>query len=333
MSTLPTRDPDRQESLGSIPVPVPVSSVSSEPAASLSLPTISLPPRSPQRETWLRRWRYTTDATVTVLAVVSTVAVLIPLVAVLGYLIFKGASSLNLAFFTKIPAPVGQAGGGMANAIVGSAVVLGIASSMGIPLGIGAGVFLAEYGRNSLFGNVVRFTADVLNGVPSIVMGIAAYSLIVARQHHFSAFAGGVALAIMMVPTITRTTEEMLATVPSSLREAALALGVPKWKTILAVSLRTASPGIITGCMLAFARVAGETAPLLFTALGNQFWSLRTDQPIAALPLQIFVYAESPYDEWHRLAWAGALVLIVLIMVSVTLVRIFANRGVLKGGR
>jgi phosphate transport system permease protein len=151
-------------------------------------------------------------------------------------------------------------------------------------------------------------------------------------QKHFSAFAGGVALAIMMVPTITRTTEEMLATVPHAIREAALGLGVPKWRTVLSVSLRTASPGIITGCMLAFARVAGETAPLLFTALGNQYWSIRFNEPIAALPLQIFVYANSPYDEWHRLAWAGALVLIVLIMVSVTLVRIFANRGVLKGG-
>ncbi len=297
------------------------------------LPSISLPPRSPQAELWLKRRRSALDLGVTAIAVVSTAAVLVPLVAILGYLIFKGASSLNLAFFTHVPVPVGQTGGGMANAIVGSAVVLSLASSIGIPLGIGAGVFLAEYGRGGLFGNIVRFTADVLNGVPSIVMGIAAYALIVAHQHRFSAFAGGVALAIMMVPTITRTTEEMLATVPSSLREAALGLGVPKWRTILAISLRTASPGIITGCMLAFARVAGETAPLLFTALGNQFWSLKLNQPIAALPLQIFVYAESPYDEWHRLAWAGALVLIVLIMVSVTLVRLFANRGVLKGGQ
>lgn len=314
--------------------PVPVAAVPREPATPApGLPNISLPPRTPQRESWLKRRRTATDLAVTGLAVLSTALVLVPLVAILGYLIFKGASSLNWAFFTRLPAPVGQSGGGMANAIVGSAVVLGIASVFGIPLGIGAGVFLAEYGRGGVFGNVVRFTADVLNGVPSIVMGIAAYALIVAHQHHFSAFAGGVALAIMMVPTITRTTEEMLATVPSSLREAAFGLGVPKWRTILSVSLRTASPGIITGCMLAFARVAGETAPLLFTALGNQFWSLRTDQPIAALPLQIFVYAESPYDEWHRLAWAGALVLIVLIMVSVTLVRIFANRGVLKGGR
>jgi phosphate transport system permease protein len=193
-------------------------------------------------------------------------------------------------------------------------------------------VYLAEYGQGSLLGNLIRFTADVLNGVPSIVMGIAAYGLIVLKQQHFSALAGGIALAIMMVPTITRTTEEMLATVPHALREAALGLGIPKWRTILSVSLRTATPGIITGCMLAFARVAGETAPLLFTAFGNQFWSFKLNQPIAALPLQIFVYAVSPYDEWHRLAWAGALVLIMLIMVSVTLVRLYANRGVIKGG-
>jgi phosphate transport system permease protein len=193
-------------------------------------------------------------------------------------------------------------------------------------------VYLAEYARGTWLGTAVRFTADVLNGVPSIVMGIAAYALIVAQQKHFSGLAGGVALAIMMVPTVARTTEEMLATVPNPVREAALGLGIPKWRTVLSVSLRTASPGIITGCMLAFARVAGETAPLLFTAFGNQFWSFDLNQPIAALPLQIFVYAVSPYDEWHRLAWAGALVLIVMIMASVTLVRIFANRGVLKGG-
>ena len=279
------------------------------------------------------RLRTLVDHGVTVIAILSTALVLVPLIAILGYLIYKGASSLSLNFFTKIPAPTGEQGGGMANAILGSGVVLLVASAFGIPFGIGAGVYLAEYGRNHVFGNVVRFTADVLNGVPSIVMGIAAYSLIVAKQHHFSAFAGGVALAIMMIPTITRTTEEMLATVPSSLREAAFGLGVPRWRTILSVSLRTASPGIITGCMLAFARVAGETAPLLFTAFGNQFWSHSLQAPIAALPLQIYTYAISPYDDQHRLAWAGALVLIVLIMASVTLVRIFANRGTLKGGR
>jgi phosphate transport system permease protein len=292
--------------------------------------------RSPMRAplTWTRintARRYLVNHLVTVLAILSTLLVITPLVAILMYLLYKGASSLNLAFFTHIPAPVGEPGGGMANAILGSGIVLALASLMGIPVGIAAGVYLTEFGRGKLLATAVRFTADVLNGVPSIVMGISIYSLVVMQQHHFSAFAGGVALAVMMVPTITRTTEEMLATVPHAIREAALGLGVPKWRTVLSVSLKTASPGIITGCMLAFARVAGETAPLLFTALGNQFWSYKLTEPIAALPLQIYVYAISPYDEWHRLAWAGSLVLIVMIMVAVTLVRIYASRGVLKG--
>jgi len=276
--------------------------------------------------------RKATNLFVSSLAILATVLVIAPLVAILVYLIYKGASSLNLNFFTKIPAPVGEEGGGMANSIVGSGIILALASCMGIPVGIAAGVYLAEFGQGKMLANAIRFTADVLNGVPSIVMGIAIYSLVVMRQKHFSAFAGGVALAIMMVPTITRTTEEMLATVPHAIREAALGLGVPKWRTVFSVSLRTASAGIITGCMLAFARVAGETAPLLFTAFGNQFWSVKLNEPIGALPLQIYVYAISPYDEWHRLAWAGSLVLIVMIMVSVTLVRVFAGRGVLKGG-
>jgi len=291
-----------------------------------------LPVRSANFERYLTTRRSVTNGLVTFLAVGATVLVLIPLGAILFYLLYKGFSSLNLAFFTHVPAPVGEEGGGMANAIIGSGVILALASAMGIPFGIGAGVYLAEYGAGSKLAEAVRFTADVLNGVPSIVMGIAAYSLIVAHQHHFSGFAGSVALAIMMVPTVTRTTEEMLATVPSNVREAALGLGIPKWRTVISVSLRTASPGIITGCMLAFARVAGETAPLLFTALGNQFFGVNLNQPMAALPLQIYTYAISPYDEWHRLAWAGALVLIVMIMVSVTLVRIFASRGALKGG-
>jgi phosphate transport system permease protein len=292
-----------------------------------------LPARSAQYEKFLGVKRGATNTLVTAITIGSTVLVLVPLIAILGYLLYKGFSSLNLAFFTHIPAPVGETGGGMANAIVGSGVILALASAMGIPLGIGAGVYLAEYGAGSKLASAVRFTADVLNGVPSIVMGIAAYALIVAKEHHFSGFAGGVALAIMMVPTVTRTTEEMLATVPSNVREAALGLGIPKWRTVISISLKTAAPGIITGCMLAFARVAGETAPLLFTALGNQFWGVNLNQPMAALPLQIFAYAVSPYDEWHRLAWAGALVLIVMIMVSVTLVRIFANRGTIKGGQ
>ena len=269
---------------------------------------------------------------VTGLAILATVVVLVPLVAILAYLMYKGASSLNLNFFTKIPAPAGDPGGGMANSILGSGIILALASLMGIPVGIAAGVYLAEFGRGKMLGDAVRFTADVLNGVPSIVVGISMYALIVKPQLHFSAFAAGVALAVMMVPTITRTTEEMLATVPMSIREAALGLGVPKWRTTLSVSLRTASPGIITGCMLAFARVAGETAPMLFTALGNEFMSHDLNGPIDALPLRIYKYANSPYDEWHRVAWAGSLVLILMIMVSVTLVRIFANRGVLKGG-
>jgi len=277
-------------------------------------------------------WRSAANYLVSGLSILATVLVILPLLAILFYLLYKGTSSLNWAFFTHIPAPVGESGGGMANSIVGSGIILLLASLMGVPIGIAAGVYLAEFGRGRPFATAVRFTADVLNGVPSIVMGIAIYSLIVMQQKHFSALAGGVALAIMMVPTITRTTEEMLATVPHAVREAAFGLGIPKWRTVLSISLRTASPGIITGCMLAFARVAGETAPLLFTAFGNEFWSFDLNQPIAALPLQIYKYAISPYDEWHRLAWAGALVLIAMIMVSVTLVRIFANRGALKGG-
>jgi phosphate transport system permease protein len=265
------------------------------------------------------------------LAVLATIVVIAPLIAILFYLLKQGVSSLNWDFFTKIPVPVGEKGGGMENAIVGSAVILAIASLIGVPLGIGAGIYLAEYAGETRMGNLVRFTADVLNGVPSIVMGIAIYALIVLPQKHFSAFAGGVVLGVMMVPTVTRTTEEMLRMVPHAIREAALGLGVPRWRSVMTITLRTASAGIVTGCMLAFARVAGETAPLLFTAFGNAFRSTSLNEPIAALPLQIFVYAVSPYDEWHRLAWAGALVLIVLIIASVALVRYVVSRGTLKG--
>jgi phosphate transport system permease protein len=278
-----------------------------------------------------RLWRVFADRLATVAAVGATILVMVPLIAIFCYLLYKGASSLNIAFFTQIPKPVGEVGGGMANAIVGSGVLLAIASLMGVPIGIAGGIYIAEFGRNKRLANMVRFTADVLNGVPSIVMGIAVFTLIVLPQKGFSAFSGGVALGIMMIPTITRTTEEMLLMVPLNVREAALGLGVPNWRSVLSITLRTASPGVITGCMLAFARVAGETAPLLFTAFGNQFWSVSLNQPIAALPLQIYVYAISPYDDWHRLAWAGALVLIVLIVLSVSLVRYVAGRGVLKG--
>jgi len=285
----------------------------------------------PQEYLLRTRFRWLVDKTATSLAVLSTILVIVPLAAIFIYLIIRGASSLNVDFFTKIPAPVGEKGGGMANAIVGSITLLGLASLIGVPIGIGGGVFLAEFGRGTKLANAVRFTADVLNGVPSIVMGLAAYALIVVPQHHFSAFAGGVALGIMMIPTICRTTEEMLLMVPNSVREAALGLGVPNWRSVLSITVKTASPGIITGCMLAFARVAGETAPLIFTALGNDFWSTSLNQPIAALPLQIWIYAQSPYDDWHRLAWAGSLVLIILIVLAVSLVRFVTSRGVLKG--
>ena len=275
-------------------------------------------------------WRRSVDSLATAAAVAAVILVLLPLGAVFGYLVYKGVGSINWAFLTQTPKPVGEAGGGMANAIAGSAFILLIASFIGVPIGIGAGIYLAEYGRNQ-FGNVIRFTADVLNGVPSIVVGIVAYAIVVLTQGHFSALAGGVALAIMMIPTITRTTEEMLLLVPNAVREAAYGLGVSRWRTTLSITLRTATSGVITGVMLAFARVAGETAPLLFTAFGNQYWNWKINQPTAALSLQIFSYAISPFDEWHRQAWAGALILIVLIVAAVSAVRIVAGRGMLKG--
>jgi phosphate transport system permease protein len=284
------------------------------------------PPRALEIS-WRRR---ITDYIATGFAVVTVLLVLAPLVAIFGYLVYKGFGSINWAFLTKTPMPPGEIGGGMANAVAGSVLILAIASLLGVPVGIGAGIYLAEYGRNR-FGDSIRFVSDVLNGVPSIVIGIVAYAIVVLRQRHFSALAGGVALAIMMVPTITRTTEEMLLLVPNVLREAAYGLGVPRWRTTLSIVLRTATSGIITGVMLAFARVAGETAPLLFTAFGNQYWNWRLDQPTAALPLQIFTYAISPYDDWHRQAWAGALVLIILIVSSVAAVRYVVRRGTLGG--
>jgi len=283
---------------------------------------VSIPPLG-----WQRRIM---DHVMTGAALLTVVLVLLQLGAIFAYLIYKGAGSINWAFLTQTPKPVGEPGGGMANAIVGSMVILGIASSMGVPLGIGAGIYLSEYGRNR-FGDIVRFVSDVLNGVPSIVIGIVAYGLVVLRQRHFSALAGGVALAIMMVPTIARTTEQMLLLVPQAMREAAYGLGIPQWRTTLSITLRTATSGVITGVMLAFARVAGETAPLLFTAFGNQFWNWKSDQPTAALSLQIFSYAISPFDEWHRQAWAGALVLIILIVTAVSAVRIAVRRGTLAG--
>jgi phosphate transport system permease protein len=285
-------------------------------------------PAAPQQ---VNLWRRIANQGATAFAFLAVVGVLVPLLAIFAYLVFKGIGSVNLTFLTQTPKPPGEAGGGMANAIVGTGVILAVASLIGLPLGIGSGIYLAEYGRNR-FGDLIRFTADVLNGVPSIVIGIAVYSLVVVRQKHFSAFSGGVALGIMMIPTIARATEEMLLMVPNVIREAAYGLGIPKWRTTLSISLRTASAGVITGCMLAFARVAGETAPLLFTAFGNQFWNLKLNQPTAALSLQVFTYAISPYDDWHKQAWAGALILIVLIVGAVAAVRITTSRGMLKGG-
>ncbi len=278
----------------------------------------------------LSPWRRGMDMFATFAAGAAVILVLAPLAAVFGYLLYKGLGSINLAFLTQTPKPPGETGGGMANAIAGSALILFLGSLVGVPVGIGAGIYLAEYGRNR-FGNFIRFTADVLNGVPSIIVGIVAYGLVVLTQKHFSALAGGVALAIMMIPTITRTTEEMLLLVPNAVREAAYGLGVPKWRTTLSITLKTATSGVITGIMLAFARVAGETAPLLFTAFGNQFWNWKINQPTAALPLQIFTYAISPYDDWHKQAWAGALILIILIVASISAVRFVASRGIMKG--
>jgi len=275
-------------------------------------------------------WRRLTDWGATGFAILAAILVLAPLLAIFVYLVIKGVGSVNWAFLTQTPKPPGETGGGMANGIVGTGLILAVASLIGVPLGIGSGIYLAEYGRNR-FGDVIRFTADVLNGVPSIVVGITVYSLIVIRQKHFSAFSGGVALGIMMIPTVARATEEMLLMVPNVIREAAYGLGIPRWRTTLSITLRTASAGVITGCMLAFARVAGETAPLLFTAFGNQFWNLKLNQPTAALSLQVYTYAISPYDDWHKQAWAGSLILILLIVGAVAAVRITTSRGMMKG--
>jgi phosphate transport system permease protein len=243
----------------------------------------------------------------------ATVVALLPLGSVLYYVTSRGIGGVNLDFFTELPLPVGETGGGMANAVVGTLELVGLACLFGIPLGVMAGVYVAEFGRGR-FANAVRFSADVMAGVPSITVGIFVYTLVVLTMHRFSAFAGGIALAIIMLPTVTRTTEELLKLVPPALREAAYGLGVPRWRATLRVVLRTAAPGIATGVMLAVARVAGETAPLLFTAFSNRFWSEGIDQPVASLPVQIYTYAVSPYEDWHRQAWAAALVLVVLVL-------------------
>ncbi|PYO96041.1 MAG: phosphate ABC transporter permease PtsA [Gemmatimonadetes bacterium] len=249
----------------------------------------------------------------TLVGVLSFVAVL-ALLLILGHLVAKGASSLDWSFFTKNPVPAGESGGGVANAIVGTAIIVGLAALIGLPIGIGTGLYLAEYGSGRL-GWTVRFVADVLNGTPSIVIGIFAWTWLVKPMGHFSALAGGVALAALMVPMLARTTEEMVRLVPHSLREAALALGYARWRTSLRIVARTALAGILTGCLVGIARVAGETAPLLFTALGNLNFSTHVLEPMQTLSLQIYVYATGPFDEWHRMAWAAALVLMGLVLI------------------
>lgn len=250
------------------------------------------------------------------------------LFAILGYIAYHGFSSLSWAFFTKIPVPLGETGGGIANSIVGSAKVIGLAALMGLPVGIFGSVYLAEYGNNRI-GFAIRYCADVLNGVPSIVMGIFAYTLVVLPMRHFSALAGSVALAIIMVPSVLRTTEEFIRLVPGTIREAALALGVPQWKVVLKVVIPTASRGIITGAILAISRVAGETAPLVFTAFGNRFWDDGMLKPIATLPHTIYTYAIAPYDDWHNQAWAAALILMMVVLIGNICARLImrTNRG------
>jgi phosphate transport system permease protein len=260
-------------------------------------------------------WRKSLNYVMLTLTGVAAFAVVSVLFLILGYLIWNGGTSLSLNFFTQLPKPVGETGGGMANAIVGSLKLLFLAAIMGLPVGLLAGVYLAEFGGKT-FSFVVRYTTDLLNGVPSIVIGIFAYSLVVLPVKHFSALAGGVALGIMVIPITVRSTEEFLRAVPGNMREAAMALGASKWKTIASVVLPAASGGILTGMLLALARVAGETAPLLFTAFGNRYWSQGWGQPIASLPVMIYTYAVAPYDDWHRQAWAAGLVLLALVLLS-----------------
>ncbi len=284
--------------------------------------TTSVIPRSTSANRFRRK---TVSSIMMAVTYVAAVLATLPLVLILFHITKAGFSSISVDFFTKMPQPVGEVGGGMANAITGTLILIGIAAGIGVPVGVGAGLYLAEH-RASVLANVVRFLSDVLNGIPSIVMGIFAWQLLVRPVGHFSALAGGIALGAMIIPLVTRTTEEMIRLVPNSLREAALALGYQRWRTSMSVVLRTAMPGIVTGALVAVARVAGETAPLLFTAFGNQFWSTSLRRPISALPLQIFTYAISPYDEWHSLAWAGALVLIGIVLIISVAAR-FATRS------
>jgi len=271
-------------------------------------------------------WRKTLNATMLSLTGVCVLITVSVLFFILGYLVYNGGKDLSWNFFTRLPAPVGESGGGMANAIVGSLKLLLLAALFGVPIGLLGGVYLAEFGGRTI-PFLVRYTADLLNGVPSIVIGIFAYALVVMPMHHFSTLAGGVALAIMVIPTVLRNTESFLRAVPSALREGSFALGANKWKMIATVVLPAASRGILTGVLLALARVAGETAPLLFTAFGNRYWSPGWLQPTSSLPVIIYTYATGPYEDWHRQAWAAGLVLLALVLVTNILVRTFLSRG------
>ncbi len=269
-------------------------------------------------------WRKFKSTLVSALTFCSAIIVIAPLALVFFYVLKSGAGAINLDFFTQLPKPVGAPGGGMANAIIGTLELLALASVIGIPVGVLGGVYLAEYGTARV-NSLLRFIADVLNGVPSITWGVVVYGLVVLRFKGFSAYAGGLSLGLIMIPLILRTTEEVILLVPTGYREAALALGIVRWKTIAHIVMKTASQGIVTGILLALARVGGETAPLLFTAFGNRFWNHNLNEPIAALPLQIFTYAISPYDDWHRQAWAGALVLVTGVFCVNVLVRILTR--------
>jgi phosphate transport system permease protein len=276
----------------------------------------------PSGPSWDRRlW----NAAILAACWIASAIVILPLALIVWHLLAKGLPALNLAFFLHMPKPVGESGGGMANAIVGTLMLVGLGAVIAVPVGVGAGVWLSEYGRGR-FAALVRYTADVLAGVPSIVVGVAAYGLVVVPMGRFSALAGGVALAILMLPTIVRSTEAVVRLVPRSYREASLALGAPQWRTIQEVVIPSASAGIVTATMLALARAAGETAPLLFTALGNRFWSMRLDQPMASLPVFIFDYARAPYEDWNRQAWTGALVLLMLVTLLSAVLRITLGR-------
>ncbi len=284
-------------------------------------PTASTNPVRTVRTASISTWRKVKNRTMLGLSVVATGIALAVLALIFGYVVVQGARFVHLSFFIDLPVPVGEPGGGFLNSLVGSAIMIGVASAMSIPLGVLAGIYLAEFGTGAL-ARVVRLVNETLNATPSIVAGLFAYTLIVLGTHRFSALAGSVALAVLMIPTITRTTEEMLRLVPIGLREAALAIGLPEWRMTVDIVLRAAAPGVVTGIMLAVARVSGETAALLFTAFNNRFLSVALNEPMSSVPVQVYTYAVAPYEEWHHQAWAGALVLVTLVALFSAAVRL-----------